>query len=296
MIIGFGGRLRSGKTDLSRICEKYGFQRIYFALPLKQLIADLIDKTIDDVNELKNVENEYILNYDKIKFLSEETNIPIEIVEPLLAKKIFRNTREMLQYIGTDIIRKYNKDWHVDKIRNMIDITKNYVIDDVRFPNEKEMIQTNNGILFFVVRPILNNISNHESEISLKWQDFDNIIINDGGLEELRFKWDSFMKNGFVKSLLQRVQLINKLHIDYNFRTEWLTSNNRMDMCSMLFITKYEFNYVDKFLHKNDSIINIEAFNNSLFRVYYKNGDTEVVTNPLMIEDLKFYYGQKRCD
>ena len=197
----------------------------------------------------------------------------------------------MLQYIGTDIIRTYNKDWHVNKIRDMIDITKNYVIDDVRFPNEKEMIQTNNGILFFVVRPILDNISNHESEISLKWQDFDNIIINDGKLDELRFKWDTFMKNGFVKSLLQRAQLINTLHTDINVQKQWLTTNNEMDVFDMLFINKHEFTYDDKFSHDNVNIRKIEPFNNSLFRVYYKNGETEVVTNPLMIEDLKFYYG-----
>jgi hypothetical protein len=64
----------------------------------------------------------------------------------------------MLQFIGTDYIRKYNKDWHVNKIREMIDENTNYVIDDVRFPNEKKLIEDLGGDCWFVTRTTLENV------------------------------------------------------------------------------------------------------------------------------------------
>ena len=54
MIIGFAGRMRSGKTELAKICEDAGFEKLYFALPLKQLCADLMDISIDELNKWKN--------------------------------------------------------------------------------------------------------------------------------------------------------------------------------------------------------------------------------------------------
>ena len=292
MIIGFAGRAHSGKTELSKICEKYGFIRLYFALPLKQLIADLIDTTIDEVNKLKTVNNEYILNENKIKLLSERTNIDYDWLFNILNNKIFHNTRELLQFIGTDIIRTKNNKWHVEQIKNMIQYDKNYVIDDVRFPNEVEMIKEIGGILFFIIRPNLEHVSNHISETSLKWQDFDNLIINDKNLEQLTFKWETFMQNGFTNSLLKRVQLLNKLLTDTNLMTEFMKPNTTLSMFDMYFIHKCQFEYNPKFFTINNNIDRIENFNNALFRVYNKDGSVEIVTNPLMIEDLKLKYNE----
>ena len=93
---------------------------------------------------------------------------------------IFKNTRELMQFIGTDLIREYCSDWHINKVREIIETNgdKNFVIDDVRFPNERELIESLGGTLWFVVRPKLDNVSNHISETALKWQEFDNIIVN----------------------------------------------------------------------------------------------------------------------
>lgn len=294
MIIAFAGRLRSGKTELAKICEKYGFIRLYFALPLKQLIADLLNTDINGVLNLKNTEINFQMNEEQITHVSNVTSIPIEVIKPLLENKIFKNTREMMQYIGTDIIRTYNANWHVDKINDMIDITKNYVIDDLRFVNEKEMIEKNNGIMFFVVRPYLAEISSHESENTLKWQNFSNIIVNDNNLEKFKFKWETFMSNGFVQSMINRARLLNTIQTDEKTYNKFINSNDEMSMYNMLFINKCEFTYDAKFLNPNIQIDKLENFNNCLFRVYYPDGNIEIVTNPLMIEDLKFIYIQKQ--
>lgn len=290
MIIGFAGRAHSGKTELAKISEKYGFIRLYFALPLKQLIADLLDITIDEVNKLKTASNEYILSVDKIHFLSDKTNIQYDWLFEKLNNKIFHNTRELLQIIGTDIIRTQNPNWHVDQIRQMIDYKNNYVIDDVRFPNEVDMIKEIGGVLFFVIRPNLEHVSNHISETSLKWQDFDNLIINDKNLDNLTFKWDTFMKNGFSTSLLKRVQLLNKLLLDPNLMSDFMKPNNTLSMFDMYFIHKCQFDYNPKYSINNDNIEKLENFNNTLFRVYTNDNNVEIITNPLMIEDLKLFY------
>ena len=95
------------------------------------------------------------------------------------SKVKFKTVRQLLQFIGTDLIRKYNTNWHVNRIRKMIDKNKNYVFDDVRFKNELNLVKELGGECWFIIRPIINNVSNHESETSLTWRDFGNkIIIN----------------------------------------------------------------------------------------------------------------------
>ena len=60
-IIGFGGRIGSGKSELAKICQDAGFKKLYFALPLKQLVSNLINVKLVEINELKNVEKDYII-------------------------------------------------------------------------------------------------------------------------------------------------------------------------------------------------------------------------------------------
>ena len=52
-IIGFSGRMRSGKSALADICEKQGYKKLYFALPLKEMCAKFLNVTIDELNRLK---------------------------------------------------------------------------------------------------------------------------------------------------------------------------------------------------------------------------------------------------
>lgn len=285
MIIGLCGRLGSGKTELSRICEENGYRRLYFALPLKILISHLLDTDIDGVNSLKTANFELKLTDEQLEFISHETDITFEDVKENLENIVFHNSREMLQVIGTDLIRKFNNNWHVNKIKNMIDSSQDYVIDDVRFLNEKEMIEEMGGKLVFIVRPYLSTISNHESERTLRWQMFDFVVINNNTIEQLKFIWDTFLKNGFSKSLTMRTQLINRLLEDKDELKQYIEHCNEMNMYNMFLISPYLFNYNDDFLV---NIKKIEKFD-SYFCVYYNDDSIEKITHPLMVEDLKFY-------
>lgn len=291
-VVGIGGRMRSGKQEIAKIFEKYGYQRIYFALPLKQLCADILDISLDSLNELKNNNQEIhlTLNKDIIQIISEETNIPYNIVEEIGHNKHILNVREMLQFVGTDIIRKYNNNWHVERIKAIIEGNKDtkYVIDDLRFPNEKSMIEELKGVCWYVVNPNNSQISNHECEVSLKWQDFEHIFINDKSLDYLQFHWDNFVKK-YSENLLIRENVIKQI-LESNDAIQYIGNeikNNEITILDSLLISPYEFNYSSQYLDRND-IENIE-WKNGYVMAHVKHKFIETINHPLMIEDLKKY-------
>lgn len=197
-LIGFCGRAYSGKTTFANILvEKYGFKRLYFAQALKNLCCELFNMSLDQLNANKNTKNHFILSDSKLNWLGKEINVDSAEIKKIIRKKVngvFKNTREILQIIGTDIIRKYNPNWHLNKLREMMDDNEKYVIDDVRFSNELKFMEDNDATMFFIVRPSNMNVSNHPSEIGISWQEIPNIIINDKSLDEMLNLWDNLCK------------------------------------------------------------------------------------------------------
>jgi hypothetical protein len=285
MIIGIAGRCRSGKTELAKICQKNGYEKLYFALPLKQLCADILDISIDELNRAKNenIPIEITIGKDVCEILSEETNIPIETTTEICDGKYLHTVRDMLQFIGTDYIRKYNSDWHVNRIREMIKNDVNYVIDDVRFPNEKRMIEELGGDCWFVTRTTLDNVSNHESETSITWKDCMNkVIVNNSTLNELLFKWEIFMDN-YTRSCAIRDEEFNK--ILENGLNEDIAS---LSVLSVLMLSPSLFDYCPKDIEKN-SVDSITMNEDKSVFIKYIDGSIEMVDHPLIIEDLKIY-------
>jgi len=284
-IIAFGGRIGSGKSVLASICEKYGFKKIYFALPLKQLVADLIKVKLEEINDLKNVEKNYNFNKIDYFFLSKETGISAKIIEEEMSKVEFKTVRQLLQFIGTDLIRKYQKNWHVNKIREIIkkngnDI--NYVIDDVRFKNEIDLVKELGGDCWFIIRPKIDNVSNHESEVSITWRDFGNkLIINDSSLELFIFRWETFFKN-YEKSFIAREKSLKSDCIIklYGEISEPLSVLELLEASIYLFKykeRKFDCDFIKSVNQEKDNSVSIE----------YKDGSSEIVKNPINIEDLK---------
>lgn len=62
----------------------------------------------------------------------------------------------------------------------------NWIITDVRFPNEADAIKQRDGVIIRVNSGRCNNDDNHPSETGLdKYMNFDYIISNDGSIEQL---------------------------------------------------------------------------------------------------------------
>ena len=282
-IIAFSGRMGSGKTELAMICEKYGYERIYFAKPLKMLVAKLIGVDESEINSLKNIEKEYILTDSDNRMVSKETDIPYDVVKSVLSQEVFTSVRRLLQVIGTNLIRSYNANWHVNKIRSMLGDEKSYVFDDVRFPNELKLIEELGGDAWFVVRPTIDNVSNHISETSLFWQDFgDKIIINDGSLNLFKTKWDIFMSD-YEKSLEKREKFIDD---GYELCKIYSEVKEPLGVMDVLELSKYYFTYVERRYHK-DVVKDIKKDDKLGVVVTFIDDKFEIVNNPLNIEDLK---------
>lgn len=285
-VIGFCGRMRSGKGTLANVCEKMGYEKISFALPMKMLCAELLGVTIEELDDLKNKMEDISFKIDEgiCKRLSQETNIDEITVRDECLSKTLTNVREMLQFIGTDLIRKYDSDWHVNSTIKLMKMGKKYVFEDVRFPNEKKAIENLGGICWFVVRPKIDNVSNHPSETALKWMDcWNKIIINDKTAEYLMFKWETFMED-YDKSCKAREKEMNAI-----LKKGKEVDEEDMSIQEMLFISKDLFNYERLNIDKDDIVsMNLDESTKEL-KLHLKGGIEEIITNPLQIEDLKLY-------
>jgi hypothetical protein len=262
---------------------EHGYQKLYFALPLKQLCADLMGNSIDELNTLKNNNTniEFNLHIDRCMKLATDSGIPFNFIWEICEGKTIHTVRELLQFVGTDIIRKYNTDWHVNKIREMINPDLNYVIDDVRFPNEKKMIEELGGDCWFITRTTLDNISNHPSETSITLNDcWNRIIVNDNTLHYLLFKWDTFV-NDYEKSCAIRDKEFNRI-----LETGDESGLGEMTTLDMLLIHKDMFSYYPKDIEK-ENVKDIKMNEDKSVVITYKDDSREFVTNKLIIEDLK---------
>lgn len=82
----------------------------------------------------------------------------------------------------------------VRKVREEDLIYPNWIITDVRFPNEVEAIKRKSGIIIRVNRPLITS-DNHKSEVALdNYKDFHYVIENEGTIEELVEKVSNILK------------------------------------------------------------------------------------------------------
>lgn len=196
MVIGLSGRKRSGKSELSKICKNNGFKILSFAGELKDLICELLKCDRLFLEENKENSINIIITNEHVNIISKRIEVDYDVLFPLLSDYRFEKIRDLLQYLGTNIIRKFKSEWHINEIRKKIKKDENYCFDDCRFKNEKKFIEEElNGICWFIIKNNNFDISNHESEISLKWIDFDEILINKYTIDILRKKWYNYINS-----------------------------------------------------------------------------------------------------
>jgi len=156
MIIGLAGRKGSGKSSVAKILEnKFGYKTMSFATPLKDMLMAM------------GVTEDEIFNID----LKEK---PIERFGG-------RSPRELLQLLGTEFARNMVcEDVWVKALEARIKPNDQIVIDDVRFPNEAEMIRDKGGKIIRVTRAgqELGMVDTHSSEAGIPLELIDHEIKN----------------------------------------------------------------------------------------------------------------------
>lgn len=180
MMIGVSGYARAGKDTVGAyLTENHGFTRLAFADTLKRfaLAINPIVFASDDGEILR------------LYTLLEESGFDWE-----QAKKL-NEVRELLQRIGTEGGREIlGENVWVDGTLNGIDPHgDNWVVTDVRFPNEAAAIKGRGGFVWRVERPDTKPVNGHPSETALDDYPFDAVIENNGTLEDLYRRVDEFL-------------------------------------------------------------------------------------------------------
>jgi hypothetical protein len=138
---------------------------------------------------------------------TEESRFFREAPDEFWSNKLGRefSPREALQKVGTECGRDiFHKDFWVLNLEHRINKSKNYVITDVRFPNEIEWIQSQGGVVIEVQRgkkpiwyqelftddiefkkELMKKFGVHESEWAWVGSETQGLIGNNGTKEEL---------------------------------------------------------------------------------------------------------------
>lgn len=187
MIIGICGLIGCGKGTVGDILvENYGFTKLSFADKLKDGVATVFnwDRAMLEGDTVES--REWRETQDD--FWTKETGRTI-------------TPRLVLQEFGTDCMRHGFDDgiWVSLVKQELVKYpNKNFVIPDVRFPNEANMIKSIHGEVWRVKRgqdPVWMRMYQdigvepkevHESEWRWAKVDFNNVIYNDLGIDELK--------------------------------------------------------------------------------------------------------------
>jgi hypothetical protein len=190
MIIGISGRIETGKDTLADMLLKLQpeFEKKGFADKLKE-IAHMLSGI-----PLKKFSSRHF----KKENMPEEWDWDGDPDDPM-------SVREFLQNIGTDAIRESVHDdaWVIAlmsqyKIKKPKKVLPNWVIADVRFPNEAEAIRKEGGILIRLNRKKMQ-VDTHDSELAMNdYGNWHEIYDNDYGLEELE-KFAKLIVDKYVK-------------------------------------------------------------------------------------------------
>jgi hypothetical protein len=168
-----------------------------FAGKLKEIAAILIGCDISDFEDREFKETELGEEWTKYRIITK--GLPNYYVSTLQEAednvrnsnqryvKVMMTPRLMLQLLGTEAGRDiiHPNIW-VNALFASYLKDSNWVVTDVRFPNEAQAIKDRGGIVIRVDKPqLIERDFEHLSETSLDNYEFDHVIDNNGSIEEL---------------------------------------------------------------------------------------------------------------
>lgn len=162
---------QSGKSSVAAYLSTYGYRTVSFASPLKAMVRSFLTHagyTYDQVDDLLAASH-------------KEKVIPEFGVSP----------RHLMQTLGTEWGREcvspdvWLKCWSRN-VKHYLGSDLPVICDDVRFPNEADLIRKLGGELWLVTRPGVKRNTSHASEGALdNFPYFDRRLVNSGTLVDL---------------------------------------------------------------------------------------------------------------
>lgn len=170
-----------------------------FAKPLKETLSVILNKPLEWFNDRYNKENYYVnLNtlqlyskesiWDNIKLSENKFQKLIKSEEPLPEENLI-SIRQLMQYYGTNVVRKFigDKTWINATLNAQSNINK-LIISDLRFRVELEEVHKRKGVIIYISRSSAKPGAHaSEREVIELYNEglFDYVVPNEGTLKEL---------------------------------------------------------------------------------------------------------------
>ena len=189
-VIAFGGKKQSGKdTAASFLIKQFGFKSIAYADKMKKAVAKLygwdLDSLYDPIKKEETLPKAVIWGIVEAVLLEDILGLPEYSLGD--SGTMFPSRRVAMQYIGTEVLRAYDKNFHVNSVIEEVKANpnNNYVISDCRFPNELNVVRELHGTTVYIDRGQLEGKhQDHASEQSVSKSMFDITICNMGTKHE----------------------------------------------------------------------------------------------------------------
>lgn len=212
MLIGISGKKQSGKDTVCKIIQLV-YTAIYNAsfdmqfVSKEHIVSEITEYLKSNRSTDRSVYPEHHAFADKLKLCASiilgEDKDAFEVESEKNSKtrlhitdqegKLITN-RKFLQLFGTEVgraidpnlwVKSLLADYREAVFSAEINHIPDWIVTDVRFPNEAEAIKAEGGILIRVNRDT-SVVDDHPSETALdNYEDFDIIISNNGSLQDL---------------------------------------------------------------------------------------------------------------
>ena len=187
-LIGISGKISSGKDLAGKILNDLSgdiFENKKFADKLKDMVCLLIGCTREQLEDREFKEKE--LGEEWRQYFNDDYDL---VCEKESTFSSLLTPRKLLQLLGTEAGRQviHNNIW-VNALFADYDTSSNYdsnwIITDVRFPNECQAIKDRGGIVIKINRDS-DVVDNHSSETALdNYDGFDFVVDNNGSIDDL---------------------------------------------------------------------------------------------------------------
>jgi hypothetical protein len=167
MIIGLTGYAQSGKDSVANILvNHYGYTRVAFADPIRELLYQMNPAVKDGGYRVQSTVDVY--GWD-------------------VAKTAFPEVRNMLQNLGVGARKTFGDMFWVQQALRQVTPEGNFVITDVRYPNEAKAIREyEDSQIWRIKRSGVDPVNTHASETAMDGEKVDQIFVNNGTLEDLQ--------------------------------------------------------------------------------------------------------------
>lgn len=199
-IIMLSGNAGSGKDTAYLMLEELvgDLPRYSFADPMKEICADVFNMSISYFYDPMAKDSPWLpVEITKEKFITLLCKYglePNQITHSAISSvgRVMKTPRELLQVVGTDILRDIDPQIHIKKLLSVIEAPA--CVTDVRFANELSEVAKKFEIIPIHIKRSNVIESDHVSERLSALEAASTVVRNDWTKEDLKYKLEEVLK------------------------------------------------------------------------------------------------------